>query len=387
MTKQIATTPLFDSDIDRSEERNQLQAQLAQASVLQSDETNVDRLSTDAADLTARGLFRPPLSVDIADLLATELRELANSAKDTVPLFRQSGGLPEAGWYEIADATIRPAHPNERRVWRYQLSLSRAGTRGDSFRAIRTNPRGVDHPFGSEQSEFLGIPSTARKTLWYDPDTQSTTAASPTATVATIGPDIERYSVVDGRAALGSHRATLLYDIDYPDDVFGVRAYDTQDESERKDLDNVRQWQAIHQTGHDVDDPIVLATGRLRIRVSEPDTSATGTLTAERWDDSTGEWTSVSLPATEWTPLDLDLIDIGQQRLVAQLLFVDSNDNLTALNLVFEVGRDAALIVQPPGASGSVPAGLADHLDPIAAATERDVQARRALVARSEVRR
>lgn len=386
MTKQIATTALLEADVGAGEQRA-LAARLAETGLLNSDAVDVDLLSTEAADVTVSGQFRAPLMPDdAAERFATELQELSNSSKATLPLFKQGDGtLDKAGFYEIASADVDPAHPEERRVWEFRLSLSQAGSRGSHYRAVKPNPRTVSHPFGTGTDELVGIPASARKVQWFDPATGDRTTASPASTVATAGPDVERYELADGRSALSADRVELVYAVAYPEDVFGVRTYDSDGNADRFDLDDVRQWQVIHNTGHDVDDPIVLATGRLRVRVTEPDTAQTGAITAEEWDDNAGEWSAIDLPDNDWAPVDLDVISIDQHRLEAQLLFSDGQGSSSSVNMVLTVGDDRALIFGPPS-SPTVPNDLQQLLDPIAAATEQDTQASRGLRARSEVR-
>lgn len=384
MTKQLAGILLPETPT-QAQARQQVATQLAEAQRLERDGAVVDQLSTGAPDMQLDGQLREP-QIPRPAMVAAELEELAASSKDTLPLFRPDGDMHESGYYEIADADVRPGHPNaDDDVWLYDLSLVRAGTRGGSFRAIETNPRDVDHPFGSTGDEHVAIPESAIKVRWQDRDTLATTSASPDATVETAIGTLERYDVAAGRSTLGADRVRLVYDVAYAEDTLAVRAYDSNGAEDKLDLDDVRQWQAIHDSQHDVADPIVLSNHRTRLRVSEPDADAAGELSAEQWDDGAAEWQDVSLPEEGWSPVDLDITQIDQQRLDAQLLFEDDGGALQAVDLTLSLGLEAALVYEP--ADGDpIPADLESHLDPIAATTERDVRPERGLVERAEVR-
>lgn len=383
MTKQLANIGLLEG-VDNVDESGSIPASIAQTAALRRDESRVERISADAPDLSLSGLIRKPQYKRPA-MVARELKELNAGSKSTLPLFRQSGGYQDAGWYEISSASVEPSHPEETDVWRWSLELTRSGTRGGAYRELRVNPQTLSHPFGNATDKLVAIPEEARKVQWYDAKLQTRAPASATGTVETVVGTLDQYDVDAGQTALSNPtRLSLIYDIPYDADADGVRAYDTRDTDTKTDVDDQRQWQTIHDTQHDVDSPIVLSSMALRLRVTEPDTSATGTLTAERY--SNGSWSAVSLPDTTWDPLDLDVIEIGQHRLVAQLLFDDGSD-LYAVDIVLELGMTDAFVTAAQDESDPIPSGLQDHLDPIATTTEVDLATSRDVVLRSNVRR
>jgi len=388
MTKQLATVPLIESDVQARDEQ-QLRQILAQQSVLGSGRTNVKRLGSEAGDIRLQGLLRPPLTSDKAELLATELAELSKSAKSQVPLFRRDdsrspGRFERAGYYSVENATVQPAHPADQAVYQLDVSLSKAGARGNSYRAIRTNPQTIDHAWtdGSSTAEVL-IPITATKQQWLNEqtgETEYTTPFSGQATTTDVVLDIRDLN----DASVGTDAPTLIYDLGYQTDVYGVRVYDSRGADSRLSTDNIRQWQVIHSSEHDIDSETVLQNGAIRLFLTD---GLSGTITAEEFTSIFG-WDSIAIPDSTWFPLDIDFTSINQQRIAGQILFADSDDNAThPLNFKLAVGDQRVLFHTPESVSASVPSGLVDLLDPVAAGTDTDPQAQRTLIPKSEVRR
>jgi len=397
MTKQLATVPLIESDVKARDEQR-LRQLLAQQSVLDSDRTNVERLGSEAGDVRLQGLLRPPLASDKAELLATELSELSQSAKPQVPLFRRDdnrspGRFERRGYYSVEDATVRPAHPADQSVFEVDVSLSQVGTRGDAYRAVRVSPETIDHAWtdGSSTSKLL-IPAfdsdngdVVSKPQWFNEQTGETELTTAGLLEdATAGYRLRIRDIRD--AAVGTDAPTLIYDILYEADVFGVRVYDTRGADSRLSPQNIRQWQVIHSSGHEIDDEVVIQNGQVRMFISEPPTPS---IRAQEYFPFGGGWDNdVTLPDTGWKPLDLNLLEINQQRVAGQLRFFDTDTDAThPLNFKLAVGDERILFYTPENVSASVPSGLFDLLDPIAAETDQNLQARRTLIPKSEVQK
>ncbi|WP_254768238.1 hypothetical protein [Salinilacihabitans rarus] len=385
--KYLYNSPLPESAA--TDERDRLGQQLAEAGLLDEDSAMVESIASQAADLTLEGQYR--WGEDVSTMLATELDELSGASTGALPLYRRSGGYPNAGYYEIASADVAPLHANDRSVWRYTLSLTHAGARGRHFRAIEPTQRQLDHEFGTDTQALVAVPTTASKVRWFDPESKAIAQATTLETRAAEPLDVDVYDLADGEAAVGVSDPWLIYDVSYADDVrTGVRAYDTRGNAEKfmttgDGSQGPRQWQTIHSTGHDITNEIVLDNGLLRLR---PDETA-GTMSAEMWDDTNGVWSDTGLAGTQpatVTLLDVDLTAVSMVRDVVQLLF-DVDGSLFALNAIVAKGYDEVLFSIPENETGPIPTDLETWLSSIASSSITDPNAAKTLVPRSEVRR
>jgi hypothetical protein len=386
--KNIYNSPL--AEMSTQLERGRLAQKLAKAGQLQRDGAAVESLSSEAADLRLEGQYR--WGENYSTMLAMELDELSDSSLPALPLYRPEGSYENAGYYEIESADVEPLHANRRDVWQFSLSLTSVGGRASHFRTVLPNPSQVDHDeqWGNDLTEIVGIPSTVSKVRWFDADSSTVAAASSVGTCSGQNIDIDEYDLDDGRSALGladDATPTLIYDVNYHDDArAGVRAYDTRgyDAKFANSGYGPRQWQTIHSTRHDIDDPIVISNGCLRLELDE----AAGTITAETWDSSTSSWSAVGLTNnSSWSLLDVDLTHVGMVRVDAQLTFSDGS-SLFALDAILGRGADAVLFDNPQADDGEpIPQGLLDWLDPIAASTVVATGETKGLVDRQEVRR
>jgi len=269
-------------------------------------------------------------------------------------------------------------------VFRYTVELTRAGTRGDSFRAVAVNALSETHPFGGGTDAHIGLPDTVDTTLWLDGSTRETAVATPANTAASSRGTVERYLLSD--APSGFDALKLVYDVPYEEDVRGVRVFDSRGNSDKYDSNNVRQWQSINHSKHDIDNAIILSNGRFRLRVRERND---GTPVIEDAERGGGEWGSfVDYTPTGYEPLDVDLIDIDQQRVEAQILFVSSTGTSTyAVNLSLTLGYDSPLVYPAPSESTGIPTEIESALSNFARTSEKRTQATRTLMSREAVRR
>jgi hypothetical protein len=378
-------------DQENSQAQRQLRQQLASAGLLGTDRQTVERTASDAPDETIQAEFRYPLVPNDdslrAEMLAAELRELAPSAKGPVALFRRgSEPLPEAGYYNVDRASADPASPGDRRAWTARAELTRAGTRKSHWRAVRTTVRDVDHPFGTATTKRIGVPTDAVRTRWLHPTDHTYERATSSTTLSTAFGDVARYEVSQPTNA--TSEPTLIYDVPYSSDIPGPRVYDTRGNGNKTDGDDIRQWQAVHETQHDIEDEIVFSSGKIRWRITQPDASETGTDTVEEW--SSGSWSQTSLTSSDFAPYDVDVIENTLQRVRAQVTFIDTNtlssQRFYTLEVAMELGDSNLHLFRPESQGTSVPSSLDSRYDAVAASTEKDVSTTRTLVSREVTR-
>ncbi|GAA1280125.1 hypothetical protein GCM10009725_30040 [Aeromicrobium tamlense] len=387
--KYLYKVPL--EEVSQTGEADTLESQLAEAGVLQGDNVVVEQLSSSAADLSLDGQFR--VGQWHSQMHAEELEELANSSFEALPLFRDGERYGKAGYYEIASATVNPAHANARDIYEWDLDLTKKGNRADDYRALETNPRGpgapsgVDHEFGNATEALVGVPEAARKVLWFDSETGDRAVAEPVETRASEFGDVDIYDLENGEDAVGVENPTLVYEIDYGDEApVDCAVYDTRGEPEKyleSDNGRVRLWQSLFSTQHDFDDEIALDNGLVRLRLDETE----GTIAAEEWDSSTESWGDVGLDQPADVELwDVDLQEVAMVRDKCQLTF-DVDGDLFALDAILSRGSESVLFDIPAGESGPIPAGIEEMLEPIASTTLVDPQAAKGLVSRKEVQK
>ncbi|ELZ05383.1 hypothetical protein [Natrialba aegyptia] len=356
----------------------QLQQQLASSGILGADSSVVEQLTSEPGDQTITGHYRDRYAGKMAD----ELEELAQSSGfEALPLT----GLPETtsmdGYYALESATVDPVQPHTTRVQRYDLSLTRKGTKNDYWRAIEPNRRQADHEFGNGTTALVGVPALATKSQWLHPETKARTTASPIETRSAELGDVDIFDLDAGQNAVGTENATLLYEIDYGDEEdVDTRVYDTRGHASKHDADGNLQWQKLFSTQHDFDDEIVLDSGLLRLRLDE----SSGTIAAEEWDSASSSWTDVGLTQPSGVSLfDVDLLEVAMVRDKAQLTF-DVDGSLFALDAILSRGADAVLFDIPQGEDGPIPTEVENWIGAIASTTVVDPNASKGLVGRSE---
>jgi len=399
MPTTLYKTPIPDATTPT--EREGLATQLTEQGVLGGDAI-VDALSSEAADLTLTGRYA--YGQYYSELLAHELEELADSSLSAVPLY--GGDSARAGYYEASTATVEPVHSGGRDIWEWELSLTRVGTRKSHLQAVETtiSQPTPGHSFGNDQTTEVAIPAAAQTIRVIDSTSQPTERSRPTPvrTVATEFGDVDIYDATAESIGEPVYLYDVAKDAQPPVDV---HVYDTNGrDSKYIEADNgrVRAWQSVFDTAHEFGEgAIVLENGRLRITIDEPtNDDATASLEAEQWDPGTaggdGAWTTVDLPTypdtldTDWEPVDVDLVRIGQAHLAAQVEFeavAGTNvGDVYSLDLELERGRDVLEVWIPASVTDPVPTDLQALLTPIASTSVVDSGVEQGLVAREEVR-
>jgi len=353
---------------------------IAQTGRLGSDETTVDQLTTEPPGTEIRGVFEPnTVPKDRVQMVARELDELGGSGRGPLPLFDTDSATEfgRRGFYSISDVTVEPAQPTRPDVQPFRVSLDRAGTRRDSYRAVALNPVSISTPFDGSDPPGVYTSAAAGKSMWLDRADETSQSASSVSSSTSARGTVERYD-----PPTGLDRPALVYDIPEVDDVPAVVVFDTRGNDDKLDSDDIRQWRAVYSTSHEFVGDVVLSSGRLRITISEGQGGAIG---AEEY--TSGSWSTVALGATSWYVLDVDLLALGQHRAVAQLRFRQSGEPDYVVELSLDYGREAILITPAPDESDPIPNGIVNLFIPIASGRDTDPQPARTLLSREVLRR
>jgi len=309
----------------------------------------------------------------LAAVLGREFEELAhNDAIGTMPYYDTAGQSKRDAYVTLADVTVTDPVDGAGTVASFSGVLTRAGTRRTHWRAVETAPTDVGSVFKSSTDPLVGVPASATAVRWYDDTTGTTARATVQSTDTTPSGDVDLFNTADP----SFDAPTLIYDLpDYADDwTADPLVYDTLGNSGRTDADGIPQWQHVFDTAHEFEGDVVISNGLLRLTIAE----GSG-LSAEQYSDGTGTWNSVSVDATSWTPVSVDLRRIGQARVVAETLWEDSG-SYEEVTLALHRGETDARVPE-----GSMASGLQTHLDSIAAGTTKDPQPTVTLVSRSDV--
>ena len=395
MTTRIYTIPLPEATTPTDQDA--LGTQLSEQGVLGSDAI-VDALSSEAADLTLVGRYA--LGPYHSELVATELEELADSAIGAVALYGGAGS--RSGYYQIRSADVEPVHAAGRDIWEWELSLTASGTRKSQFQALETAPSqpSPGHEFGNDTDALVGVPAAARQVRAVDSTSEPTERVRPTPvdTVSGALGDVDRFDAT----ALSIDEPVLLYDVapDAQADV-DVHVYDTRGRDAKfieGSNGRVRMWQSVFARDHEFTGSVVCSNGLLRVTIDEPtNADATAALEAEQWDAGADTWSAVDLPSyadgsldQDWQPVDVDLTNIGQARVAAQVEFEATQGtnpgDVYSVDVELERGRESLELWIPESVSDPIPDDLAALLEPIASTSIVDAGVEQGLVAREEVR-
>lgn len=364
--------------------------------VIGSGPSAVESISLEPGEQLLTGAF----ANEHAELMAQEFEELFNAdGIEVVPYTVKGSNDPEDGYYSLRDIETRPEVPAERRLQRFDGTMTRQGSRRDHWRAVRTNPTTEANPFGSATTELVGLSERADKVRWFDSATGDIESASVDSTIAGEHDAVDRYDATEP----SFDAPTLIYDVPYEVEWRSdCRVWDDRDTDKydvRTDGDTVSTdthvgtatvgssrsavaWQRVYVPDHDFRGLPLLENDVLRLAFDE----AGQKLRAYRWNDADNNYDAVSLGVSSWRLFDLHIRRIGLERIDAQVEFEDADSPGTThnLNLSLKRGYADALWLNPDN-EGSVPADLVTRLDPIAHDSDQDPAAVADVVARSEV--
>lgn len=371
--KHYYTSPL--PEISQPNERTRLGQQLAKQGLINGSDAAVTRISSDAVDLTLEGQYR--WGERISTMLATELDELADSGIGELPLYQRGPTYSGRGYYAIEQADVEPLHPSRRDAWQYTLSLTKEGTRADRRRTLETNISQVDHPWGNDQTAYVGVPAAAKRVQWYD---RAQGMAEPTL-VETRSAEHGDVDIYDATAA-PFEDPTLVLDLPLQDEgQVDVSIWDEMGRGGKLDSDNIRQWRKCYTQKHDFEGEAIFDNGLVRLRFDE----ATPALSVERWDDTNATWTSQSLGTSDWEFYDLDIREVGLASVHASVEFRDPTQSPTAYFTVDCWVKRGWIDPLWDEGDDPLPTGLTDLLDPVASSANYEPGETKGLVDRGEL--
>jgi len=372
MTRRLYRTPIPESAYRDSGETQR--TELSKLSAL-TGQGSVQSTGTTPGELQLQVQYRGTY----AGRLALELSELLHSdAFSGIPYAPVDGSAEDDGYYSAESVSPGRIRPQTDRAVNVDATLARDGTRATHFQAVATSKDAEKNDFGSGQTTHIGVPASASLIRWWDGDAE-TEEPSPVETRSAEYGDVEIYDV--DSADVGND-PTLLYKPAGYDEIgdVDVGVWDTYGADEKRDEDDVVQWQRVFATQHDPRGALVLENGLLRLTLDDVDE----TITAERWDSGSEEWTDEDLGSSGWEPVDVDVRHIAPARLEARVLWSDGSERYP-LDMILARGAEDALWVRTPNAQSETPSTLVDYLEPIASETIYDAGAEQALVSREEV--
>lgn len=344
----------------------------------------VEPTGSEPGEFRVEGQFRG----DAADMLAREVAELADSdAVDSVEVSSTGDAFANAGYYSVERIQSARFRPQQPKVADYAVRLAREGTRDSHRRAIlagSTSGRQVTHDFGNADVGYMGVPQTATDVRWvkYDITANQTVGSADATNEAEFG-TVDLYDL----ETAPYDRPYLAYNLFYADaGNVDAAVFDTYGRTEFA-LENNFSWGQVFTASHEFTGVPVVETGVLRTTLEAE------SLSAERWDDGAGAWSSVSLGTSDWVLDAVDLMRPGAAYTEAQLTFRASADTTDAsqgdlyrLNGYWHRGWDDVQFDIPDGESGPIPSDLVTLLDPIASDRVVNPRPTRELVPREELR-
>lgn len=376
--------------------QSQLQRQLSRLAGLDGAST-VEDLGVDPGDRVLEGQYRGRY----AGIMAQEMEELFGADYGPVPFYAPDGS-PVDGYFELSNINVGRFDPRSGGVHEFDGVLTKEGTRESHRRALRCRPQEVHrNDYGNTKEALVAVPSSASRRVWYQRETQQREPVTVASSVDVEGADgAMSVDLVDAYAVGLSAPFELVYDVDYETSgAVDVVLWDDHDRA-KYDEDGVNSWQWVFSPSHEYAGVPVVDTGRLRLRL---DTS--GGLTAMEYrtegygakgygtlayGDAVGDWTSMSLPSSDWELWDVDITTITPVKIQAQVVFRDPTQSPPgeyALDLVARRGRDRVHWLVPSSVDDVTPTGLQSLLDPIADPAVVRGQESLGLIDRGETRR
>jgi len=372
-------------DASAGQPQDRIGAQVQQQGLIQGGGTATEKVATSNVDLQLSGQW--PYGERFTKKVAREGLSLSQSGYEALPLFNaESTSLQrKAGYYEVANVDVSPAHETSTDDAEYTVSLNERGTRSTHWRAVRTSVETVDTLFTGSDNTPVAIPIEATKERWYDSQQGTETATEVDTFNAEFGA-LERYFP----SSSSFTDPTLIFELPFErDGPVDVTVWDDRNrtkefviESSASSLtDTTTQWSHVYHTAWEFDGSPVIDTGRLRVYREPPATNNRTDLYAEQWDEVNEQWDAVTLPDTTATLIDIDFMTIGPAQTRVQLLWADG----TEVEGVFDRGAETVLWIQPDNVS-SVPSDILNAIEPIARKTDTNIVQSRAIISRSEVR-
>lgn len=330
--------------------------QQALQALLGSDVGSVESLASEPGEQT----FTVEYPDEYAAIRAAELKELSVGLGQPLPYHAVGTTSIDDRYVTVSRSDVGPIDPRSQQFQRVRdLTLSEAGTIASHWREVATHPVDVLNPFGSDGQAPVGVPAMAAKVRWFDAVTGQT--AEPTVQATRTG-RLGDVDILDATAA-PFDAPNVIFELDYANEgETDPRLWDARGEASMTDGNSALLWQKVFATSHRFEGDAVLENGLIRLTFDEPNNS----LTAERWDDGTSSWSSVSLGASDWELYDVDVRNVGLAQVGARVEFRDPTASPTAYHtLSLQLTRGGADAFWTDDAD-STPSGLVTKLDPIA---------------------
>lgn len=374
-TRFIYTQPADESSLSREGATAQAQTS-GTPTLLESGTPTAETISLQPGERALDGAYRG----EDAHILAQELRQLFDApGYSAVPVYSDATEATWEGYYTLSRLEISPWKPQAfANLQEYRGALEQTGSRRSHWRAVETSKDSKPNDFGSDQVSEIGVPALASHVRWWDGDAAES-YPTPARTETTEHRDVEIYDV----DAAPYSKPTLLFDLAYSEEGWAdCTVWDDRGFGSREDANGDVQWARVFDPSFSPDGEFVLSNRLLRIHVDDD----AQTISAERWDSTltTPAYSSVSLGASSWAPIDVDVRGIAPARLAARILFSDGTSRYP-LDCILARGDTDALFVRTPNAGSATPQGLIDLLTPIAQTTIYDAGETQALEKRTEV--
>lgn len=292
---QLYQTALPAAQANTSDEG--VRAQIQQSGLLQEGGTATEKIASENIDLVIEGEIE--LGATFAEKLATEIESIGESDYSGIPLYTigASNGGRNAGYYEVEQVDVSPAHPVTGESYAYTVGLKSSETRQDKWTAIQTSSEDVQTGLATGSNSLIGLPATATKARWFSESSGKENATVSSTVSAEFG-DVDLYDPTSTSIT----NPILLYELAYSDtgDV-DVRVYDDKGVSKTYSVSSggttveASQWPHAYHTSYEFEGDPVVDNGLLRVRFDEPNS----VVEAYEWDttlytaaDSTTDWGS-----------------------------------------------------------------------------------------------
>lgn len=162
---QLYQTALPAAQANTSDEG--VRAQIQQSGLLQEGGTATEKIASENIDLVIEGEIE--LGARFAEKLATEIESIGESDYSGIPLYTigATNGGRNAGYYEVEQVDVSPAHPVTGESYSYTLGLKSSETRQDKWSAVQTKIEDVETGLATGSNSLIGLPATATKVRWY----------------------------------------------------------------------------------------------------------------------------------------------------------------------------------------------------------------------------
>lgn len=378
---QLYQTALPAAQANTSDEG--VRAQIQQSGLLQEGGTATEKIASENIDLVIEGEIE--LGATFAEKIATEIESIGESDYSGIPLYTigATNGGRNAGYYEVEQVDVSPAHPVTGESYQYTVGLKSSETRQDKWTAVATNVEDVETGLATGSNSLIGLPSEATKARWYS-ESSGKENASVSSTVSAEFGSVDLYDPTSTSIT----NPILLYELAYEDsgDV-DVRVYDDKNVSKTYSVSSggttveASQWPHAYHTSYEFEGDPVVDNGLHRLRYDEPG----GVVELYEWNDGTSAWDSVTVSHTDFSLVDADFTQIGPADVRVYGEFVDDTSGaLYQTILSHQRGLNRPLARGPEGSAWT--SAFETYLGQFCSSNDTDPKPTRVLKARGGVK-